>query len=207
MTRLSLKVVYLWHHVSSTAPPFILWWWNLEIVFAPLNRSYPFIGELRCQAIQMEHALIKQRGPKAQSILWDVCGQSRCTIQCTQCTLTPLPSFCRWIHNLSALAHPALVLNSSADCTPVHNVLLHPFLLFAGGSIICLHWPTQHWCSTAQQTVHLYTMYSYTPSFFCRWIHNLSALVHPALVLNFWADCTPVHNILLHPLLVFQVDP
>jgi hypothetical protein len=76
MTRLSLKVVYLWHHVSSTAPPFILWWWHLEIlpVFAPLHCSSPFIGELRCQAIKMEHALIYQRGPKAQSILWDVCG-------------------------------------------------------------------------------------------------------------------------------------
>jgi hypothetical protein len=48
MIRLSLKVVYLWRHASSTAPPFILWWWN---------RSSPFIGELRCQAIQMEHAL------------------------------------------------------------------------------------------------------------------------------------------------------
>jgi hypothetical protein len=58
MTRLSLKVIYLWRHVSSTAPPFILWWWNLEILFAPLSRSSPFIGELRCQAIQMEHALI-----------------------------------------------------------------------------------------------------------------------------------------------------
>jgi hypothetical protein len=23
----------------------ILWWWNLEILFAPLNRSSPFIGE------------------------------------------------------------------------------------------------------------------------------------------------------------------
>jgi hypothetical protein len=57
--RLSLKVVYLWRHVSSTAPPFILWWWNLETLFVPLNRSSPFIGELRCQAIQMEHALIK----------------------------------------------------------------------------------------------------------------------------------------------------
>jgi hypothetical protein len=53
--RLSLKVVYLWRHVPSTAPPFILWWWNLETLFAPLNRSSPFIGELRCQAIQMEH--------------------------------------------------------------------------------------------------------------------------------------------------------
>jgi hypothetical protein len=31
---------------------------KLEILFAPLNRSSPFIGELRCQAIQMEHALI-----------------------------------------------------------------------------------------------------------------------------------------------------
>jgi hypothetical protein len=57
--RLSLKVVYLWRHVSSTAPPFILWWWNLETLFAPLNCSSPFIGELRCQAIQMVHALIQ----------------------------------------------------------------------------------------------------------------------------------------------------
>jgi hypothetical protein len=31
MTRLSIKVVYLWRHVSYTAPPFILWWWNLDI--------------------------------------------------------------------------------------------------------------------------------------------------------------------------------
>jgi hypothetical protein len=76
MSRLSLKVFYLWHHVSLTAPPFILWWWNLELLFAPLNRSSPFIGELRWQASQMEHALIQQRGPKAQSILWGVCGST-----------------------------------------------------------------------------------------------------------------------------------
>jgi hypothetical protein len=28
---------------------------NLEILFVPLHRSSPFIGELRCKAIQMEH--------------------------------------------------------------------------------------------------------------------------------------------------------
>jgi hypothetical protein len=28
---------------------------NLEILFVPLHRSSPFKGELRCQAIQMEH--------------------------------------------------------------------------------------------------------------------------------------------------------
>jgi hypothetical protein len=67
MTRLSLPVVYLWRHVSSTAPPFILWWSNLELLFGPLHRSSPFIGELRCQAIQMELGLIKQREPKTQS--------------------------------------------------------------------------------------------------------------------------------------------
>jgi hypothetical protein len=55
MTRLSLQVFYLWRHVSSTALPFILWWPNLEILFAPLHRSSSFIGELRCQAIQMEN--------------------------------------------------------------------------------------------------------------------------------------------------------
>jgi hypothetical protein len=54
MTRLSLQVIYLWCHVSSTAPPFTLWWSNLEILFGPLHRRSPFIGELRCQAIQME---------------------------------------------------------------------------------------------------------------------------------------------------------
>jgi hypothetical protein len=42
MTRLSLQVVYLWHHESSTAPPFITWWPNFEIHFAPLHRSSPF---------------------------------------------------------------------------------------------------------------------------------------------------------------------
>jgi hypothetical protein len=57
LTRLSLQVVYLRRHVSSTAPPFILWWSNLEILFGPLHRSSPFIGELRCQAIQMEQGL------------------------------------------------------------------------------------------------------------------------------------------------------
>jgi hypothetical protein len=55
MSRLSLQVFYLWRHVLYTAPPFILWWSNLEILFAPLHRSSPFIGGLHCQAIQTEH--------------------------------------------------------------------------------------------------------------------------------------------------------
>jgi hypothetical protein len=32
----------------------ILWWSNLETLFAPLHRSSPCIGELGCQAIQTE---------------------------------------------------------------------------------------------------------------------------------------------------------
>jgi hypothetical protein len=56
MTRLSLQVFYLWRLISSTAPPLILWWSNLEILVGPLHRSSPFIGGLRCQAIQREHA-------------------------------------------------------------------------------------------------------------------------------------------------------
>jgi hypothetical protein len=75
MTRLSLLVVYLWRHVSSTAPPFILWWSILEILFSPFHRSYPFICELPCQAIQMEQGpYIAERNPKAIYIvrcLWD----------------------------------------------------------------------------------------------------------------------------------------
>jgi hypothetical protein len=55
MSRLSLQVVYLCRHVLSTAPSFILWWSNLEILFAPLHRSSPFIGGLCCQGIQTEH--------------------------------------------------------------------------------------------------------------------------------------------------------
>jgi hypothetical protein len=73
---MSLQVFYLWRYVSSTAPPFILWWPNLEILFDPLHRSSPFIGELRCQAIKMEHgSYIADRAQKAVYIvrcLWSV---------------------------------------------------------------------------------------------------------------------------------------
>jgi hypothetical protein len=69
MSRLSLQVFYLWRHVLSTAPPCILWWSNLEILFAPLHRSSPFIGGLPCQAIQTEHGpyTVYQKEPKEQS--------------------------------------------------------------------------------------------------------------------------------------------
>jgi hypothetical protein len=77
MTRLSLQVIYLWCHVSSTAPPFILWWSNLEILFGPLHCRSPFIGELRCQAIQTEHGpYIAERTQNAVYIvryLWAGC--------------------------------------------------------------------------------------------------------------------------------------
>jgi hypothetical protein len=70
MSRLSLQVVYLWRHVLSTVPPFILWWSNLEILFTPLHRSSPFIRGLRCQAIQMEHGpYITERIQKAVYIV------------------------------------------------------------------------------------------------------------------------------------------
>jgi hypothetical protein len=59
----------------STAPPFILWWSNLEILFASLHRSSLFIGGLRCQAIQKEHGpYIAERTQNAVYIvrcLWD----------------------------------------------------------------------------------------------------------------------------------------
>jgi hypothetical protein len=72
MSRFSLQVFYLWRHVLSTAPPFILWWSNLEILVAPLHRSSPFIGGLRCQAIQTDHGPYIAERTKKQSILWDV---------------------------------------------------------------------------------------------------------------------------------------
>jgi hypothetical protein len=71
MSRLSLQVFYLWRHVLSTQrPPFILWWSILEILFVPLHRSSPFIGGLRCQAIQTEHGpFIAERIQKAVYIV------------------------------------------------------------------------------------------------------------------------------------------
>jgi hypothetical protein len=79
MTRLSLQVVYLWRHVSSTAPPFILWWSNWEILFGPLHRSSPFIGELRCQGIQMEHGpFIAERTQNAVYIVRCLCLRHTC---------------------------------------------------------------------------------------------------------------------------------
>jgi hypothetical protein len=36
--------------IVDSAATYILWWSNLEILFGPLHRSSPFIGELRCQA-------------------------------------------------------------------------------------------------------------------------------------------------------------
>jgi hypothetical protein len=78
MSRLSLQVFSLWRHVLSTAAPFILWWSNLEILFAPLHRSSPFIRELRCQAIHTEHGLYTaERTQKAvYTVMWDVYGSA-----------------------------------------------------------------------------------------------------------------------------------
>jgi hypothetical protein len=43
-----------------------VWWSNLEILFSPLHHSSPFIGGLRCQAIQTEHGpYIADRTQKA----------------------------------------------------------------------------------------------------------------------------------------------
>jgi hypothetical protein len=49
---------------------FILWWSNLEILFGPLHRTFPFLGELRCQAIQTEHdPYVAERTQKAVYIV------------------------------------------------------------------------------------------------------------------------------------------
>jgi hypothetical protein len=61
MSRLRLKVFYLWRQVLLT---FILWWSNLERLFARLHRSSPFIRGLRCQAIRTEH-VYNRKNPKS----------------------------------------------------------------------------------------------------------------------------------------------
>jgi hypothetical protein len=81
MTRLSLQVVYLWRHVSSTAPLFLLWWSSLEILFGPLHRSSPFIGELRRQAIQIEHGLIQYSRESQNAVYIVRCLWSESTSQ------------------------------------------------------------------------------------------------------------------------------
>jgi hypothetical protein len=49
-------------------------WSNLEILFAPLLRSSPFIGGLHCQAIQTEHGpYIAERTQKAVHIVRCLC--------------------------------------------------------------------------------------------------------------------------------------
>jgi hypothetical protein len=102
MSRLSLQVFYLWRHVSSTAPPLILWWSNLEIQFGPLHRSSPFIGELRCQAIQTEHVpYIAERTQKAVYIV-------SCLWCCSVSDDTGVPQFRTfirkgWFSNCNAL--------------------------------------------------------------------------------------------------------
>jgi hypothetical protein len=46
-SRLSLQVFYLWRPVLSTAPPFILWWSNLEILFAPYPPANGLLSQYR----------------------------------------------------------------------------------------------------------------------------------------------------------------
>jgi hypothetical protein len=56
--------------VDSAATDTVLWWSNLEILVGPLHRSSPFIGELRCQAIQKEHGpYLTERTQKAVYIV------------------------------------------------------------------------------------------------------------------------------------------
>jgi hypothetical protein len=60
MRRLSRpppRPFYLWFHIQKTAPSFILWWPETEILFDPLRHSSPFIGLQRCKPIQMGHSL------------------------------------------------------------------------------------------------------------------------------------------------------
>jgi hypothetical protein len=75
MSRWSLQVFYLWRHVLSTAPPFVLWWSNLEILFAPpppqlsLHRK----TELSSNS-NRTRSVYSRKNPKKQSILWNAYG-------------------------------------------------------------------------------------------------------------------------------------
>jgi hypothetical protein len=74
MSRLNLQVFYLWHHVLSTAPPFILRWSNLEILFGPLHRSSPFIGGAALSSNSNgTRSIYSRKNPKAVYIVRCVC--------------------------------------------------------------------------------------------------------------------------------------
>jgi hypothetical protein len=93
MSRLSLKVVYLWRHVSSTAPPFKLWWSNVEILLGPLHRSSPFIGELSCQAIQTEPG--PHIAERTQKAVYNVRCLWVCMVHSRRCLISnPLYASC-----------------------------------------------------------------------------------------------------------------
>jgi hypothetical protein len=65
MSRLSLQVFYLWRHVLSRAQPFILWWWNLEIIFALFNRNSPFIGAALSSNSNGTRSVYSRKNPKS----------------------------------------------------------------------------------------------------------------------------------------------
>jgi hypothetical protein len=93
MSRLSLRVFYLlWRQVLSTAPPFILWWSNLEILFAPLHSSSPFIRGLRCQAIKTENGPYRYITERTQKAVYIVkCLWPRAIVCCFTSHLVPVP--------------------------------------------------------------------------------------------------------------------
>jgi hypothetical protein len=103
---------------------FLLWWSNLEILFSPLHRSFPFIGGLRCQAIETEHGpYIAERTPKSSLYcemsmvaicVWDK-QQHQCQLFIMQYAMHPAMHI---QHNILCgyLVH-FLSLKNSTSCT------------------------------------------------------------------------------------------
>jgi hypothetical protein len=72
-SSITLQAFYLWCHVQQqTAPPFILLWSKLEILFVPpTHRRFYFIGGQRCRSFLKEHSrcTVKQGVTVKQSII------------------------------------------------------------------------------------------------------------------------------------------
>jgi hypothetical protein len=124
-------VFYLWSHVLSTAPTFILWWWHLEILFAPLHRSSPFIEgkQFKRNTVRI---LYSRKNPKSSPLYivrW-LCNVRTNTVDCYLDY-----GGCEWIFNLGRELVRIHLLNVSYTVYCTHS----QFTLIIFFSLAILH--------------------------------------------------------------------
>jgi hypothetical protein len=121
MSRLGLQVFYLWRHVLSAAPPCILWWSNLEILFDP---PPPLLSLHRRAALSSisngTQSVYSRKNPKS-------------SLYCELAVLNPC-SLCSVKWTLSRDFRPS-VFFAIKQCPPALNEVMNPFRVLLGYSI------------------------------------------------------------------------